>query len=71
MEKCKHETKEGLGVERGVIKLAPNEIKKEYLEACEWVDIEIVKAEGLGRAVEILLYERDSLRQQLKEKTAL
>lgn len=33
--------------------------KEEYEEACEFVDIEIVKVEGLGRAVEILKYERD------------
>lgn len=41
--------------------LSVDEIIEEYLEACEFVDIEIVKAEGLGRAVEVLRCERDKL----------
>lgn len=41
--------------------LSVDAIIEEYLEACEFVDIEIVKAEGLGRAVEVLKYERDKL----------
>lgn len=43
----------------------PNK-EKEYEEACEFVDVEIVRAEGLGRAVEVLKYERDKLWQQPK-----
>lgn len=49
--------------------LAPirySDIEKEYLEACKFVDTEIVKTEGLGRAVEILRYERDKLWQQVR-----
>lgn len=43
--------------------LSVDAIIEEYLEACEFVDIEIVKAEGLGRAVDILKYERDKLQE--------
>ena len=45
------------------------EIEKEYLKACRFVDIEIVKTEGLGRAVEVLKFERDKLWAQVKDKS--